>query len=145
MSINGALNDTVIVCGKGRTKQSMKDECDINGIISRYAKTGLLTPVNEKPAMFVDVSEVGDYRSAMDNVRAVQSIFMQLPAGTRANFDNDPAIFLDYAANPGNEEEMIEMGLLPRPEQVEVEKAPIAVPMKTPPPADEPPEEASRD
>ena len=36
----------------GGAKQSFKDECDINNIISRYAKTGLLTPVNVRPASF---------------------------------------------------------------------------------------------
>lgn len=98
---------------EGGAKQSFKEECDINNILAQYAKTGLLTPVTSRPPMFVDVSDVGDYRTALENVRTARDLFMQLPATIRATFDNDPATFLDFASDPDNEDELREMGLLP--------------------------------
>lgn len=118
---------TKIKGGKVGAKQSMRDECDINMILARYAKTGLLTPVVTRPPMFVDVSEVGDYRQAVQNVESAQNLFMELPATTRARFANDPAQFLDFATDPANETEMIELGLLPEPEK-EPEVPPVVPP-----------------
>ena len=112
----------------------MKAECDINNILAHYAKTGLLTPVHQRPGMFVDVSEVGDYRQAIHNIRGAEELFMQLPSVVRGRFENDPGAFLDFASDPANTDEMIEMGLLPRPE----EEAPPAPP-EVPPVVEEPP------
>ncbi len=111
----------VIECTEKGAKQSMKAECDINNILKRYAKTGLLTPVNKRPPMFIDVSDVGDYRTAIENVRAAETEFMRLPAAIRARFGNDPAVFLDFAVDPANEQEMRDMGLLPALEEPEKE------------------------
>jgi phage internal scaffolding protein len=96
-----------------RTKQSMKDECDVNRIISNYTKTGLLTPVTQDPGIYVDVSEVGDYKEALAQIDLAEGMFNQLPSTIRAKFKNDPAEFLDYASDETNVEEMINMGLLP--------------------------------
>lgn len=98
---------------KDRTKQSMKDECDVNRIISNYTKTGLLTPVTQDPGIYVDVSEVGDYKSALAQIDLAEGMFNQLPSTIRAKFRNDPAEFLDFASDETNKEEMIGMGLLP--------------------------------
>jgi phage internal scaffolding protein len=96
-----------------RTKQSMKDECDVNGIIGRFAKTGLLTPVNKDPGIYVDVSEMGDYKESLHQVDMANEMFMQLPAVVRAKFENDPAVFLDYASDETNNQDMVDMGLMP--------------------------------
>ncbi len=116
----------VVACGtEGGAKQSFKDECDINNIIARYVQTGLLTPVNTRPQEFVDVSMVGDYQSALENVRSAGAMFNALPSGIRAEFDNDPATFLDFCTDSQNEERMRDMGLLPPMEpSVEGDPAP---------------------
>ena len=93
-----------------RTKQSMKDECDVNGIIGRFAKTGLLTPVNKDPGIYVDVSEMGDYKESLQQVDMANEMFMQLPAVVRAKFQNDPAVFLDYTSDETNNQDMVGLG-----------------------------------
>lgn len=100
--------------GPVRTKQAHKDECDIHRIMAQYKQSGLIHHVNSRAAMYVDVSEMGDYREALQQVEVAQGLFMELPAKTRAEFDNDPAAFLDFVSDPANEEEMRELGLLPR-------------------------------
>lgn len=113
---------------KTKTRQSEAAEADINVIMKRYEKTGLL-PQSAVEAMYQDVSEVGDYRSALEVVRIGQEAFMQLPAQLRARFDNDPAAFVDFVSDPRNRPQLEEMGL--------VEKAP-AGPVASPAPAGTP-------
>lgn len=100
-------------CGPSKTKQGHKKECDINEIMAHYKKTGYL-PVTGRQAFYADVSEMGDYRSALDNVIRADRAFGQLPAELRKRFDNDPAKFLDWCADPENRDEMVELGLVER-------------------------------
>lgn len=98
---------------EGGAKQSFKDEVDVNNILALYAKTGLLTPVTERSPAFVDVSTIGDYRTALENVRLAGDLFDDLPSAIRAEFEHDPAEFLDFCTDPANEDRMRDMGLLP--------------------------------
>lgn len=116
-----------------RTKQSHKDECDIHKILSQYSRTGLLTHVAERPPFYVDVSGMPDYRSALNAVKEAEELFMELPAKTRSEFDNDPAVFLDFCNDPQNEDKMRELGLLPRHEAQPVADSP---PPEAPPASD---------
>lgn len=104
----------MLVCSTpGRTKQSEKASCDVNRIMARYVKTGII-PIDQRPSFFADVSEMGDYRTALTNINMVQSYFMTIPPAIRQQFDNDPAVFLDFCADPANHEELINLGLLPK-------------------------------
>lgn len=112
----------------GGAKQSFKDETDVNNILALYAKTGLLTPVVSRSPAFIDVSAVGDYREAVENVETAQKLFMELPSVIRSEFRNDAAEFLDFCTDPDNEDRMREMGLLPPivEDPVEPPVAPVA-------------------
>lgn len=118
MSIRGPRS-TVIDCSlfPSMTKQSMKDEVDINRVVARYKKTGMFTHVNERTPIYQDVSDVVGYREALDRVREVEVFFTGLPAHVRAEFENDPSKFLDFMADPANAETADEMGLKPKIEE----------------------------
>jgi len=139
MSMGGAV-DTVLYPGSGGAKQSFKKECDINNILALYAKTGLLTPVTKRSPAFVDVSFVGDYRQAVENVRIADEMFMELPSAVRSEFDNDAAEFLDFCTNPDNEDEMRDMGLLPPLDVEDVEEPGPSGPGDPEPKAPDPPD-----
>jgi len=94
-----------------RTKQAHKDECDVNLIVPRYSKTGLVTHLNRAVPKFADVSDLGDYAKSLSVVLEAQSSFMQLPAQLRARFENDPAKFVEFCSNPDNQDELISLGL----------------------------------
>lgn len=100
----------VVVCGPGRTKQAMKDECDVNLIVARYVRDGLVTHLAKGQPRYLDVSEVGDYRSAIEQVRAVEDFFDALPAKVRAYFQNDPAAFLDTMSDPAKAVQLDKLG-----------------------------------
>ncbi len=99
--------------GPSMTQQHFKDETNINLILAKYAKTGLIDHVNKYGGHYADMPAEDDFHAAMSLVTNAQSMFADLPSGIRANFENDPGQFLDFVDNPDNREEAIEMGLFP--------------------------------
>ena len=92
------------------TQQQFKEEADINTIVDRFLRSGVLpTPVNMP--QYVDYEGVFDFQSAMNVVRAADENFMRLDAKVRARFNNSPQEFLEFFANPENTEEAIRLGL----------------------------------
>ena len=104
---------------QGRTHQEFKDECDVNLIIPKYDRTGLLTHVNEAVAQYGDYSEVNEYQESMNLVLQAQQSFGEIPANIRAMFNNDPGIFFEFATDPKNREKMVELGLAEAPQKTE--------------------------
>ena len=93
------------------TQQSFKSECDINNILRQFNVTGQL-PVGSVQPQYGDFSGITDYQSALNAVMAAQDSFLQLPAKVRAKFDNDPALFVEFASDEANKDEMKALGLL---------------------------------
>lgn len=96
---------------ESKTKQSEKDACDVNRIMARYKKDGVLPP-SMMQGFYADVRHISDYRTAVHQVRQANAFFESLTAETRAQFDNDPAVFLDFASDPANLDLLKEMGLV---------------------------------
>lgn len=119
MSLGGSTRNVGVDCqgageeGRSLTRQSMKNETDINRIVGRFQETGMLNHVASKTPVYADVSGVSDYREALEQVRQIDEFFMKLPAKVRARFENSPAGFLDFMSDAGNLEEARELGLVP--------------------------------
>lgn len=117
--------------GRSLTKQSEAAATDINKIIERFDAGGMISHVNERTPVYLDVSEVADYRGALEQVRKTNEFFMELPAKVRERFKNDPAEFLDFMTDDANMAEAVELGLVPGEGPAAVEEkapAPIVVP-----------------
>lgn len=95
-----------------QTKQSFQKECDINNVMSHYEKTGILTHVREGQPHYGDFEGADDYHSAMNRILEAQDAFMAIPSQIRAQFANDPGKFLEFAQDPDNHDQMVEMGLI---------------------------------
>jgi len=101
-----------LVFGKpSRTQQQFRDECDINNILERFNVTGQLRVGSVQPE-YGDFSGIVDYQSALNAVMAAQDSFLALPAKVRAKFDNDPALFVEFASDEANKDEMKALGLI---------------------------------
>lgn len=117
-----------------KTKQSFRDECDINTIMAKYRATGILDHVQIHKGRYEDLPSEIDYHADVLAVMAAQDAFASLPAAIRARFENDPAKFVGFVQDPENQEEIDEMGLgqqsMPAPPapapSPEPEPAPIA-------------------
>lgn len=94
------------------TQQSDAVSADINVIMRRYTKTGVLPPA-KNPAQFGDFSQITDFRTALDQIREAQEAFSALPSRIRSRFQNNAAAFVEFAANPDNLDELKKLDLLP--------------------------------
>lgn len=103
-----------------RTQQSFKDECDVNNIMKKFERTGMLEHLNEFQGNYGDFTDVPQsYHDAVNQVLAAQDMFMTIPAKVRAEFQNDPGLFLNFVDDPANADRMVELGLAkPRVEAV---------------------------
>jgi len=93
------------------TKQSFKDECDINTIMSRYQSTGVLPDMAQIAPQYLDASGF-DFQASMDFIAGANTLFHELPSSVRTKFGNDTASFMEFVSNPNNRSEMAQMGLL---------------------------------
>lgn len=109
---NGTRSVSLLCDEPSMTKQADADSCDINKIMARYEKTGVLQHVALNPGFYADVSAVPDYQAALAIVESADSLFASLPASIRGRFDNDPAAYLAFVSDPANRDEMEKLGLL---------------------------------
>jgi phage internal scaffolding protein len=112
------------------TKQAFKDECDINRIMRRWLKDGVVTHLSSAAAVYRDVSSDIDYQVVMNQVIDLQDSFMNLPSNIRKRFSNDPLNLLDFIQDPDNAKEAVELGLVSAPEVADlaVKESPPAAP-----------------
>lgn len=119
-----SVTPKVVQSMESMTKQSFRDECDINEIVRRGRQGAVVAHVARGVPSYMDVSEVGDYKSALDMLRSTDAFFQGLPAVVRKAFDNDPAEFLDAMDTDSGRLKLEELGLVPkRPEHVPVRDA----------------------
>jgi len=95
--------------GKG-AKQQFKDECDINLIMLKFQRTGMITHVNRHEPSYGDVPSQS-YHEAMEIVRQANEMFAEVPASIRKKFGNDPAAFMEFVSEEKNVEELRKLGL----------------------------------
>lgn len=112
--------DLTFPSDEDRTKQSFKQESDINHIMARYLRTGVLDFAQKYEPRYGDATGL-EFEAGMQTIAAAKSMFADLPSALRTRFKNDPAEFLDFVNDDKNLAEAREMGLL-RPEA-----APVAV------------------
>lgn len=89
----------------GRTKQSFKDETDINKILQRAQKTGTLSHLAKYEARYGDFSNF-DFFEAQLKLSEGRTMFAELPSEIRREFNQSPAEFFDYVNNPANAERL---------------------------------------
>jgi len=113
-------------------QKHFKRECDINHIMAKYQKTGLISHVAQFNGDYQDLTDVPTYQDALNKVITANEAFNTLPSSVRKRFNNDPAAFLDFVSDAKNIPEMEEMGLLPLspPDPVPVEDTPPPEPVE---------------
>lgn len=106
--------------GPSLTRTEFQEDCDINHLMARFEKTGVISHINQRQPIYADLSEMPDtLEEALAQLEAGKAAFMSLPAAVRREFDNDPVEFVAFAADPDNIDQLREWGLA-KP----VEKAP---------------------
>lgn len=91
------------------THQSEKDETDINFIVARARRTGMLPAATE--GFYGDFTNIPDLGEAFRTVELANQSFLGLPSDIRKRFNNNPAEFGSWLVNPANLDEARKLGL----------------------------------
>lgn len=101
--------------GKSKVQQQFRKDSDINNILKKYEKTGLLVDPNiiraGKP-IFGDFSNMPTYFEAVTKINEINEQFMRLNPEVRAEFLNEPGNMVEFLNNPENYEKAVKMGIL---------------------------------
>lgn len=108
-----------------RAQQQFKEETDINVIVERFGLTGEL-PQNGRMPIQEEFVEVTSYQEALNKLMEADREFMTLPAAIRAEFQNDPGRFVEFASDKANLPKLREWGMA-RPEAKEPEPMRVRV------------------
>lgn len=95
---------------RSMTKQSHKDECNINKIVNKYMRTGQIDNLMKNPPNYMYCTSE-TFQESLNIIDTAQKMFDDMPSQIRNKFENDPAKFLDFVQNPENLNEMRSLGL----------------------------------
>lgn len=91
----------------GRTKQSFKDDCDINFILKKAQTVGSLSHLEKYGAVYGDFSEAPtDLLEAHQQLDAGKRIFQELPSEIRREFKNNAFDFFKFVNDPENKDDL---------------------------------------
>lgn len=93
------------------TQQSDKEKSNINNMLKKYIRTGVISRVKNFEAKYGDVTGI-DFRQAMELIVGARESFYELPSDVRKRFDNNPEKLLTFMEDPNNREEAIRLGLI---------------------------------
>lgn len=118
------------VCeGDSRAKQSFRDECDINLIMRKFQKTGVIEHVKQHGAKYGNfLAAPASYHEAANLVKQAEQMFLTIPAKVRKAFGNDPGELLACveAARNGDADQFDRLAKLGLLKTVTAPQAPVA-------------------
>lgn len=123
--------------GVSKTRQSEAAAADINNIVKKWLRTGVLIGTDKEPK-YGDFSNVDDYLACQLRVKQAEADFMELPAAVRKACENNPGKFLDMIATEDGAEKLKALGLVERHKPVQAREA-VLEPAPVPSPGAEEP------
>jgi len=112
----------------GRTQVHFGKQVDINNILAKYRKTGIIEHVKRAKERFGDFTELGEYAKNLDKVAKAQQSFEMLPAELRNQFKNSISGFFEYIGDEKNREQCVKWGIFNPPEEPKAAPAAAAEP-----------------
>ena len=106
---------------ESKTEQSHMAALNVNKIVAKYQKTGLLPNRQGKEPMYGDFTGIEDFHTCQNRIAQAKTDFMSLPSDIRERFHNDPGELVQFINDPDNIEEARELGLLPYQEATPAE------------------------
>ncbi len=92
----------------GKTVQSQKDECDINKLIERSARAGTLSHLDKYESQYGDYTGY-NFERHMNTIAEGNTIFENLPAEIKREFDQSAQKFFNYVTKPENSNRLAEL------------------------------------
>ncbi len=119
----------------GRTKQAFRNETDINKILAKAQKTGVISHMAKHQPQYGDFAEF-DFLEVQTKLAEGRQMFAELPSEIRSEFNQDPAEFFDFVNDPENADRLPEL----LPALAQPGRQNIQPDAQLDPPADDPPE-----
>lgn len=96
---------------RSMTKQSFKDESDINKIVARHHAGQQVTHLNRAEPRFGDFANSPSYKEQLDMVNQADMAFMDLPSKVREAAGNNAGVLLAMLDNPEDCRLLMDAGL----------------------------------
>ncbi len=116
MTLKNRSKNGISFKGPGRTRQDQKDSCDLNLMMRKYLKQGVLPRLNTKTPVYDDFSTALSYHESLDRIKRADILFAALPAQLRASCENDPAQLIAYVEGGEHIDELVDLGVMEAPE-----------------------------
>ena len=121
------------------TEEAHADRVDINNIMAKYLRTGIIDHVNRHQPSY-GIMDGSTYHEQMCALATANEMFMDLPAKVREKFGHDPAKFLDYVdglsdgVSPETAAELLELGMIdPSSETAQIARQGVSEDIQEPP------------
>ena len=92
-----------------RTKQSFKDQADINKILARAQHGDTISHLAKYGAVYGDFTDVDDLLTAHEKLTRGTEIFNDLPSEVRREFGQDPVEFFKFVNDPANADRLADV------------------------------------
>lgn len=103
----GMIKRKKIDYSDGRTKQSFKDQCDINKMLNKAQQKGSISHLLKYPeAVYGEFDGEMDLLTARARIDKAHNIFAELPSEIRSEFNNDALAFVKFAGDPKNNDNL---------------------------------------
>lgn len=93
------------------TEQVHAKQCDVNYIIAKYDKEGIINHLAKFEYKYGDMT-ANDFAQMTAAVLQAKQTFEAMPSKIRNEFDNSPEKFLAFMDDPANRDKAIELGLI---------------------------------
>lgn len=124
-----------------KTKQDEAAACDINNIMARYQRTGVIDHLTRYAPVYGELTKV-PYEAAFESVQLIDDAFLTLPAVVREKYGNNPQAWIDAVEGVTEPDALRELLTgetpdplpTPSPEPVSPSPAPTVPPVESPTP-----------
>ena len=97
--------------GDSLTEQHHKDACNINNIVAKYHKTGVMSNMRVSAPVFKDCT-ANDFFEIQNQFLEASDAFASLSSSVRKRFGNDPHNLIEFLDDPKNRDEAVKLGLI---------------------------------
>lgn len=104
--------------------QSEKEKTDVNYIMSRAVRTGVLEGARHHPGQYIDLADAPTFHEALNVVRRAEESFNELPAEVRKRFANNPMEMLAFLDDPANIDEAVSLGMVENVREADAPSSP---------------------
>lgn len=93
-------------------KQSMAAESDVNVIVAKSRRLGVIPSAHTRPPMYLDLTGIGTAHAALTHIARAQQTFEALPAKVREKCGNNIKGYLELLTDKKRRDLAIELGLI---------------------------------